>query len=260
MKLQEFRKLIREEITKVIKEDTLSDKVLSLGYSEDKEEDYKVGKGKRRGMEINPDKLKSILSPTAAKNVESLVNSGVTFKKAYVTLRVQGDYRGKKSVIMYSFIGNDANGNEIIYDKYEGYTPGFGQTYVFVNGQKQNATKYLSSKSVGMPESVDAEDFFEKMSGNNGARVHALRGSRVDVSFYFDDYKRDSLEKMTKIYNALLKNKSELSKYFQQHRLPASKVVFSKYSGSWTSYHVDITSNKSTKNNRGNKLINSFDI
>jgi hypothetical protein len=266
MKISEFRKLIREEITKVIKEDTLSDKVLSLGYSEDKEKDYKVGKGKRRGMEINPDKLKSILSTAAVKNIDSLINSGVTFKKAYVTIRKQDDYGTPKSVIMYSFIGDDTNGNEIIYDKYEGNVPGFGQTYVFVNGQKQNATKYLSSKSVGMPDTSDSKKFFSKMGGTKDVSIDSLRNSKVDI--WFVDGTKDGLEGdeqlkvMNKIYNTLLKNKSVLSNYFQQHSLPASKVVFAKYGGSsYTFYEVNITSNKALVNkNKGRSVINSFDI
>ncbi|NBU98157.1 MAG: hypothetical protein EBS19_08105 [Spirochaetia bacterium] len=265
MKLQEFRNLIREEIAKVLTEDTLADKVKSLGYDASKLQDYKVGKGERSGMPINPSKLKSILTDMSAKNIDSLIDSGVTFKKAFVTLRRQDN---GKSVIMYSFIGTDANGNEIIFDKYEGYVPGFGQTYVFVNGEKKKSTNYLSSKAAGMPELSEAEKFFKKMSGTKFMRIFDFRKSKIQIGFYAgdDDYDPEDndvkLKDATKIYNTLLRNKFELSKYFEKYKLPASKVVFLKDSLTGTNYigyEVTIVSSK-TVESKGRKLINSFDI
>ena len=51
----------------------------------------------------------------------------------------QGEDMRRRPVWSYILVGNDAEGNEIAYYKYEGGTGGSGQSYVY--GNKRNKTK-----------------------------------------------------------------------------------------------------------------------
>jgi hypothetical protein len=156
MKLSEFRKLIREEISKVLSEASAAEKnAEKLKYNEKRVKSYKVGTGSRHGMPVDVNTLKSVLTGNPKLTIEKLENSGIVFKTAYVEIRPQSkSYLGTGSgmTMTYSLFGTDASGNEIIYDKYEGQTAGGGQSYVFVNGKKQLASAYLS---IGAKELVD---------------------------------------------------------------------------------------------------------
>ena len=263
MKITEFRKLIREEVRKVINE-AGADLVKSLGYSDKKLKDYQVGKGRREGMPVTPDKLKSVLSSTAIKNINSLENGGVVFNKAYVSIRQQ--YNPDTESIMWSLIGTDSKGNEIIYDKYEGYTPGFGQTFIFVNGKKEKATEYLSSTSVGMPSQSNFEEFLKQISKAAGVTVRNLRGSSVSVNLSDQEgrssFDEATLKGLTDIYDNLLKNKSKLTDYFTKHHLPDSQVVLKSVEYFGPKYYIlNITSVKNPIDKaHGQSLVKSFKI
>jgi hypothetical protein len=150
MKLQEFRKLIREEIRRTLKEASPVDKGNQLGFDESKVKSYKVGAGNRAGMPIAVNKLQPVLAKSQANTVEQLQRVGVTFDKAYVNVRPIGkSYRGQGSgmAMSWTMFGTDSEGNEIILDKYEGGTAGGGQLLVFVNGKKTQASFYVQEHS-----------------------------------------------------------------------------------------------------------------
>lgn len=118
-----------------------------LGFDETKVKPYKVGTGNRSGMLVDVKKLKSVLTGSPLRSIEAMEKLGIVFKSAYVNVRPIGKaYTGSGSgmTMTYSLFGTDAQGNDIIYDKYEGNTAGGGQAFVFVNGKKQKASVYLN--------------------------------------------------------------------------------------------------------------------
>lgn len=150
MKKLEFRQLIREEIRKVINEDRYDTIKSTLKYDDKKVKPYKVGSGNREGMPVSVDKLKQVIGKPLA-SIEAIEDTGVNFTKAFVHIRGQfKSYLGTGSgtTMAYSFFGKDSEGNEIIYDKYEGGTAGGGQAFLFINGKKTKASDYITDAAL----------------------------------------------------------------------------------------------------------------
>jgi hypothetical protein len=162
MKASEFRALIREEIARALTEISQTEKnTEKLKFDKNKTKSYKVGTGDRKGMPVDVNLLKSVLIGSPKRSIEALENSGIVFDTAFVDIRrIAKSYDKQTSfwdprtgprpesdmttTMTYSLFGEDANGNEIIYDKYEGRIAGGGQAFLFVNGKKQKASDYIA--------------------------------------------------------------------------------------------------------------------
>lgn len=263
MKLTHFKTLIREEVRKILNEAPKKTAADILKFDSKKLITYPVGKGKRRGMPVDVDLLKKVISKIARKNIETIEDRGVTFTKAYVNMPTQYKYSWDipqgtdgKTILTYSLLGTDQSGNEIIYDKYDAEEglAGFGQTFVFVNGKKQLARNYDT------PNKEDVVNFLSDITGlpandtNKGVYVSTLKSNKVNIIFglYIDDS-----SKLENIYKTLLKNKSKLKQYFGKFSLPPLNVtLFNEPNGGYTL----TISDKATRNAYSNQYEKSFEI
>jgi hypothetical protein len=236
MKLSQFKSLIKEEVNKILNEAPKEKAAEVLKFDRKKLTTYPVGNGKRKGMPVKVDLLKKVISSIARKNIKTIENTGVTFTQAYVNMPTQYaasfDSEGK-TILTYSLLGRDRQGNEIIYDKYDAEEglAGFGQTFVFVNGKKQLARSYDT------PNKVDVANFLSSITGlpaddeDNGILVNTLKSNKVEIILGLDIKKLSTLEK---IYNSLLKNKSKLKAYFDKYSLPSLSVALDKEKNGYT--------------------------
>ena len=88
------------------------------------------------------------LTKTTQDNINNLLKTGIKFDKIYVNFITQDSWGGEKPTMTFTLIGADKKGDEIIFDRYEGNVPGFGQSFIFVNGEKNKMTDYLGGLGI----------------------------------------------------------------------------------------------------------------
>lgn len=287
MKVSEFRSMIREEVRKTLNEypepvpGKKTETAKRLGFSTDKVKTYAIGTGKRRGMPIDPSKLRAELSKQAESNLKLLEKSGITFNDAYVNVTTLSDWGKPKEVLTYTFFGTDSKGNEIAYDKYESGavnstpespgTVGGGQSFVFINGKKQNANSYIrNNPNTGVPIWGEVHKFFDTIvpmpdwkwnSSDNDGRYTKFDDERVASSWHNDwqsDVTAADEAGVRKIFNTLKANKQKIASFLRDNNMQLPLYIYLAQNQKWDDaskswvtrkYAVEIimTSKKSTK-------------
>jgi hypothetical protein len=249
MKLSEFKSLIREEVKKILSEGPYDyDQIKKL--LKGKPVSYKVGAGSRTGTPVDVDTIISILSKNVP-DIAILQKNGITFTKAFAnvtTLEPTSTGYGPQKIapaLTFSLIGTDSEGNEIIYDRYEGSTHGGRQIWIFVNGKKQQASEYIRKF---IDKTTELTTFLEKLVP--GAKIDDIQ---ADKTVYV------SLANGKSKFDLLSQKQNALNAFWKKHGLPPSLVYMSRnpYTGK---FDIRMDSSKTIIRMYKEKDPNSFMI
>jgi hypothetical protein len=221
MKTSEFRALIREEVSRILNEASYDYKAIEK-LIKGKVSTYKVGAGTRQGANVNVNTLKSIISKNIP-DIYILEKNGVTFTKAFVNVKTLeptygATFQKKGPALTFSLFGTDVNGNDIVYDRYEGDTVGGRQISIFVNGKKQKASDYIANLD---DDSTELLELISKIIGHNVSAPNGADASPNYVSLY--------ITKVSLVdFEALKAKQKILSNFWAKFNLRKSIVFYSK--------------------------------
>lgn len=98
-----------------------------------------------RKVKGGPKELKKFLTGSPLRSVEELELRGIQFTDAWVEFFTQDGFEGERLSWAYVINGKGPAGIEYTYYKSESQTRGFGQSYLYVDGNKHQVSKWLKA-------------------------------------------------------------------------------------------------------------------
>lgn len=270
-----IKKIIKEEIEhnnwKILQESKRDYEKIKkiLKYDPKKIKNYKIGRGNRFGVKVNPNDLKKFIGKSPTETISIIEKMGIVFDEAYVDFRELTNYRTKKvtPTMTYSFFGRDSNGEPFIYDKYEGHSPGGGQAWVFYNKKKRQASEFIENSS---PEIMDQINKVFDSAGlkktNTKIRKNLAGEFHILPDLYYN-IDSDNKNVQDKVWKKLKKILPKINKILKTNKLTKdikNVAIYFSQTYSWKpgkhSYFINFLTQSELKKYQKDKDIEIIDI